>query len=296
MMILRSMLFAPGDSLKKMDKAVASPADAVIFDLEDAVAPEAKPGARAAVADCLNAHKERHGKSFWVRINPLDTAEALPDLAAIAAGAPDGIILPKCNGAEDIVLLGHYLDALEVQGGVPRGHVKIIPVATETARAFFTLGSYSLAGERLAGLTWGAEDIATAIQAATNKDETGALALTYQMARSFCLVGAHAAKVPALDTAYLDFRNPEALRAHAIARRREGFSGMLAIHPDQLPVINAAFSPSAEDIAHAERIIAAFAANPGKGTVGLDGKMIDIPHLKQARQVLALAERLKAAG
>jgi citrate lyase subunit beta/citryl-CoA lyase len=292
-MILRSMLFAPGDSRKKMDKAAASPADAVIFDLEDSVAPAAKPAARAAVAAYLKAHGDRSRQTLWVRINPLGTAEALPDLAAVVAGAPEGIILPKCNGAEDITLLGHYLDALEVQAGVAPGHVRIIPVATETARAFFTLGSYVQTGPRLAGLTWGAEDIATAIRAVTNTDETGALALTYQMARSFCLVGAHAAKVAALDTAYLDFRNIEALRAHAVARRREGFSGMLAIHPDQVPVINAAFSPSPEDIADAQRIVAAFAADPGKGAVGLDGKMIDLPHLRQARQLLALAQTLK---
>lgn len=293
-MILRSMLFAPGDSQKKMDKATSSAADAVIFDLEDAVAPEIKPAARIAVAAYLKSHPDRHRQSFWVRINPLDTDDALPDLAAIVGGAPEGIILPKCNGAEDIALLSHYLDALEVQAGVMRGHVKIVPVATETARSFFTLGSYNLTGPRLAGLTWGAEDIATAIQAATNKDETGALALTYQMARTFCLVGAHAAKVLALDTAYLDFRNPEALRAHAVQRRREGFSGMLAIHPDQIAIINEAFSPSAEDVAHAQRVLDAFAANPGKGAVGIDGKMYDIPHLKQAQQVLATAERLKA--
>ncbi len=291
MTALRSFLFIPGDSEKKLGKADETGADALILDLEDAVAPLSKPRARELVANFLmDRPRGRRASELWVRINPLDTDLALTDLAAIVAAAPDGLMLPKANGPADVLRLSYYLDALEGSGGVAAGSVRILPVATETAVAPFTLGDYAAAAlPRLHGLTWGAEDLSAAVGASTNVDPAGGWAFTYRMVRSLTLLAAHAAGVAAIETLYVDFRDDEGLRASCRAARAEGFTGRIAIHPAQVAGINESFLPSPEEIEHAHRVVAAFAAEPGAGTVGLDGKMIDIPHLKQANSVLAQA-------
>ena len=288
---LRSWLFIPGDSEKKLGKVDACGADAVILDLEDSVAAANKPAGRALVAAFVGERPRgaRPGQ-LWVRINPFDSGLTLDDLVAVVGAAPDGIMLPKCDGPNDIHRLSHYLDALEAQAGVAPGSIKIVPVATETAAAPFTLGAYAGAGlDRLLGLTWGAEDLSAALGASSNLDLAGGWALTYRLVRSLTLLGAKAAGIQAIDTLYVDFRDEAGLRESSRAARAEGFTGRLAIHPAQVAAINASFMPSPEEIAHAQRIVAAFAAAPGVGTVGLDGRMVDLPHLKQAESLLALA-------
>lgn len=287
--MVRSMLFVPGDSERKMAKGAGSPADALILDLEDSVAAERTAMARGLVHEYLTAHADRSARQLWVRINPLSTGQALADLAAVVSGRPDGIILPKPDSGADVAVLDHYLSALEVREGVPAGSVKIIPVATETAAAVFTLGSYAGCSPRLVGMTWGAEDLSAALGASTNRGPGGGYAFTYEMARSLCLAGAVAAEVQPLDTLYADFRDAAGLAADSRASRQTGFTGRLAIHPDQVSVINDAFTPDPAEIAHARRVVEAFAASPGIGVVGLDGMMLDMPHLKQARRVLAMA-------
>ena len=288
---IRSFLFIPADSEKKLGKVDASDADALIFDLEDSVSEANKPMARKLLAEFLAARpRSKRNAQFWVRVNPLDTGATLEDLATVVAFGPDGIMLPKCNGPQDVLQVSHYLDAFEQAGGIEAETIGILPVATETAISTFTLGEYAKAGlSRLAGLTWGAEDLSAALGASTNLDENGVWALTYWMVRAQCLLGANAAGVPAIDTLYVDFRDDEGLRKSSRASRAEGFTGRIAIHPAQVAGINDSYMPSAEEVDHARRIVAAFDANPGAGTVGLDGKMIDIPHLKQAQGVLAQA-------
>ncbi len=286
-MILRSMLFVPGDSERKLAKGQASGADALVLDLEDAVAAERTALARSMVCDFLRAHGDRSRLQLWVRINPISTPKALPDLAAIVAGAPDGILLPKVDSAADVILADHYLSALETRDGVEAGTIGIIAVATETPASMFALGGYTGCSPRLAGMTWGAEDLPAAVGASTNKDERGELDFTYRLARSLCLLGATAAGVQPIDTVFVNFKDPEGLRKESLAALRAGFTGKIAIHPDQIGVINEAFTPGAEDIAHAKRVVEAFAK--GVGTVALDGKMLDMPHLKQAQRILSMA-------
>jgi citrate lyase subunit beta / citryl-CoA lyase len=291
MKAIRSFLFVPGDSEKKLDRADGAGADALILDLEDSVSLENKPRARGLVLAFLSERPPAKRKfEIWVRINPLDTDLALLDLAVIVAAAPDGLVLPKANGPQDVLRLSHYLDALEVQGGVAAHSIKILPVATETPVSPFRLGDYAGAGlTRLLGLTWGAEDLSAALGASSNVDVSGQWALTYRMARSLMLLAARAAGVQAVDTLYVNFRDEDGLRVSSRASRAEGFTGRLAIHPAQVRAINESYIPSLEEIEHAHRVVAAFEAAPGAATVGLDGKMIDIPHLKQARGVLAQA-------
>jgi len=296
-MTQRSWLFSPGDSERKLARALASGADAVILDLEDSVAPAAKVAARAIVRDFLAQHpKAERGTQLWVRINSLDSGLALLDIAAIIGSVPDGVMLPKADGPPDVQKLSHYLDALEAASGLAAGTVKILPVATETASAPFHLGLYAEAGlSRLHGLTWGAEDLAAALGASTNLDETGAWSLTYRIVRSLTLLAAHAAGVQAIDTLYVDFHDEAGLSASCRAARAEGFTGRIAIHPGKVPIINAAFMPGEDEIAFARRVVAAFDAAPGTGTFGLDGKMLDIPHLKQARRILVAADNNKSS-
>ncbi|MFZ1889828.1 MAG: CoA ester lyase [Candidatus Binataceae bacterium] len=290
-MSLRSMLFVPGDSERKLGKVAGGPADALILDLEDSVAKDRLPLARGIVGEYLKTSRgNARAQQLWVRINPLSTADALPDLAAIVGGAPDGIVVPKTNSGADATLLGHYLTALETREGVAPGSVRILVVATETPAAMFTLGSFAGSTPRLFGMTWGAEDLPAAVGASTNLDDSGKLDFTYQLARSLCLLAATAAGVEPLDTVYTDFRDGAGLMKNAQAARRAGFTGKIAIHPDQVEIINQAFTPSADDIAHAKRVIAAFASGSGAGTVALDGKMLDMPHLKQAHRVLAISK------
>lgn len=283
----RSLLFAPGDSQRKMDKARASAADLVILDLEDAVAPAAKPAARAMVASVLG--EPDRPVSLWVRINPLATQDALSDLAAIVPARPDGILLPKAT-PDDALRLDHYLSALEVAAGLVSGSIRTMVVATETPAALFRIGGYA-GTRRLAALTWGAEDIATAIGATHNRDSAGGYDFTYQLARSLCLTGAAAAGVSAIETMHGDFRDPDGLERVAAEARRAGFTGMIAIHPDQAETINRAFAPSEAELARAARIVALFEASPKAGTLALDGEMLDRPHLVRAEGLLERAGR-----
>jgi len=260
-----------------MEKALGCGADALILDLEDAVAPAAKPEARRAVAAFVAAHPTA---SLWVRINPLDGPEADKDLQAVLGARPDGIVLPKAEGGASVTDLAQRL--------TQRGNAtaKILAIATETPAAMFQLGTYG-GVKRLAGLTWGAEDLPAAIGAATSREEDGRYTAPYELARSLCLFGAAAAGVAPIETVFPAFRDLDGLAAYAARARRDGFTGMMAIHPDQVPVINAAFTPSEAEVAHARAVVAAFAANPGAGALSLDGRMIDRPHLVQAQRVLA---------
>ena len=295
-MSLRSLLFVPGDSERKLAKAQTSQADALILDLEDAVAPENIDRARAMVREYLQARrasKTGSHQQLWVRINPIQTPKALADLAAIMPGGPDGIMLPKSDSATETITLAHYLSALEAREGLAPESTRILPVATETPRAMFALGSYHGASSRLFGLTWGAEDLSTAIGASTNRLLDGEYEFTYKLARSLCLLAASAAGIAAIDTLWSNFKDPEGLLADSKAARRAGFSGRIAIHPDQVDIINQAFTPDANETAFAQRVVDAFAGSGGAGTLQLDGKMLDRPHLTQAQKLLELAARIK---
>ena len=290
MTTLRSLLFVPGDSEKKLAKSISTSADALILDLEDSVSHDRTAIARSMVSEFLKAHSNR-AQQLWVRINPLQTPLALHDLVAVMAGKPDGIMLPKPLNAKDAQQLDHCLSALEVREGLELGSTRIIPVATEVAGALFDLQSYAGATPRLQGLTWGAEDLATALGATSNRNEQGDFTFTYQLARSLCLLASAHAEVQAIDTLSVDFKDMKALAADVQNARREGFSGKLAIHPDQVEVINQGFTPSANDLSHAQRIVDAFAQAQGAGAVQLDGKMVDKPHLTQALRLLQLSRK-----
>lgn len=287
-MRLRSLLFVPGDSDKKFAKARECGADVLILDLEDSVAPSMKDTAREMVQGWLDQAGEVE-PALFVRINPLDTGLTLADLSAVVRPGLAGILVPKANGAHDIERIGHYLDALEQRSGIAQGTVKIAVVSTETPAAMFALGSYQQAGERLVGLTWGAEDLGAAIGITDNKEPDGSWTFPYQVARAQCLFAAAAAGVAPLDTLYANFKDPEGLEADCRRARRDGFTGRVAIHPAQVETINRCFSPSEEEVAFARRVVDAFAANPDAGTLGIDGKMVDIPHLVAARKTLAAA-------
>jgi citrate lyase subunit beta/citryl-CoA lyase len=286
---MRSWLFAPGDSERKMEKATGGTADIVILDLEDAVAEGEKPKARSMVAAFLTANA-KHRERLWIRINPIQGPHGLADLVAVVGSRPGGIMLPKSRGRMDAELLDHYLTALEAACGTDRGTTKVIVLVTETAEALFTTGSYAGA-PRVAAMTWGAEDLADALGASENRNADGSYGFTYQLARSLCLVGAAAAGVPAIETIQGDFRDEAGLRKRAAEVRRAGFSGMLAIHPAQVDIINEAFTPSAEELASAQQIVDLFAAHPGVGAIGHKGAMLDRPHLARAQALLALARR-----
>ena len=311
-MRLRSLLFVPGDRPERFAKAAASGADALILDLEDSVVPDRKAAAREAVAAYLRSSPAREGGAreardggvspyraatplyhspttsgppplagedfrlaIFVRVNPLDSAFIDDDLATFVDVRPDGLVLPKAEGAADI----HRL--------VERLALPILPVATETPAAVFQLGTYASVATHLAGLTWGAEDLPAAMGASSAREADGGYTAPYQLARSLTLFGAHAAGVPAIETVYPDFRDLDGLADYAARGRRDGFTGMMAIHPTQVPVINAAFTPSPEELAHAQAVVDLFAAHPGAGALQLDGKMVDAPHLKAARRLLA---------
>jgi citrate lyase subunit beta/citryl-CoA lyase len=288
-MTARSLLFVPGDSDKKLAKSDSFAADILIFDLEDSVAPEQKAAARRRVAEFLAARPERPRSQLWVRINPIDGPDALADLSTVVASRPDGIVQPKTRSADDVLRLGDALDDLERRHGLPPRAIRILPIATETPESIFTLGSYGRCGPRLYGLTWGAEDLAASVGASANKRPDGGWTQPFQLARALCLFGASAAGVPAIDTLHGDIRDTAGLRGSCVEARRDGFGGKLAIHPDQVAVINECFTPSAAEIAHASRVVSLFAANPGVAALALDGRMLDIPHLRQAEKVLASA-------
>lgn len=291
---MRSLLFVPGDSPKMMQKAVGAGADMVLFDLEDSVAADGKVAARATVRDFLKDAKRASPRPhFYVRVNALDTGFLDGDLEAVLDGAPDGVILPKCNGAEDLILLDAKLSAREALAGIDDCATRVIVLATETASAIFGLGSYRGASTRLEGMAWAGEDLSVAVNAETNRLPGGAYAEPYRVARALCLFGAVAAEVAAIDAVFTNYRDLDGLRAEAMEARRDGFSAKLAIHPAQVPVINAVFTPTPEAVARAKAIIAAFSEKPGIGVVGFEGEMLDRPHLVRAERLLA---RARAAG
>lgn len=291
-MSARSWLFVPGDSDRKLAKIGDCGADVVILDLEDSVAPEQKPAARGRVFEYLRAHAAQSGPQLWVRINPLDSALAEDDLAAVTPAGPAGIVQPKTRSPEDAVALGHRLDELEHGHGLRPNSIRILPIATETPAALFAMGGYAQVGPRLAGLTWGAEDLSTVMGATATRERDGTWTSPFEFVRSLCLFGAGAAGVAAIDTLHANFRDRDGLKASCERARRDGFTGKLAIHPDQVPAINEGFAPTADELAQARRIVELFGAHPGAAALSLDGRMVDIPHLRLAEKTLARAAAL----
>jgi citrate lyase subunit beta/citryl-CoA lyase len=289
---MRSMLFVPADSDKKLAKGLASSADCLFLDLEDAVVSEAKPKARGMVLDYLLAAKKQHVKpQLYVRINGLETGLIDADLEAVMQGAPDGIVLPKCANGAALQHLGAKLAVREAECGLPDGSTRIIALITETAASLFNMGTYGGASQRLAGLTWGAEDLSACLGAETNRSADGAYAAPYVLARSLTLLAARAAEARAIDAIYPNFRDLAGFRLECEAARRDGFDGKMAIHPDQIETINEAFTPSDEAIVRARAIVAAFATDPEAGVISLDGEMLDQPHLARARRLLKRVPR-----
>lgn len=283
-MKIRSMLFVPGDSQRKFDRASSGEADALILDLEDSVAPDQKRAARDITRAMLQS---RGSQRVFVRINAFDTGLALDDLAAVMPLAPDGIVLPKCETGEQLRRLDHYLDAFETATGLVRGTTRILPIATETAASLFGLHGFKDVTPRLWGMMWGAEDLASSLGAYANRDDAGHLE-PFRLARNLCLAAAAAAGVVPVDTVYVDIDNLDGLRDETLAARRDGFGAKAVIHPKHVAVVNEAMSPAATDIAWAEGVVAAFEANPGAGVVKIDGRMVDKPHLVKAQRILAL--------
>jgi citrate lyase subunit beta/citryl-CoA lyase len=284
--MLRSFLFVPADSERKLAKAPSIDADAIILDLEDAVIPERKEAARRNVAEYLQQRKSSDRQSTWVRINALDTKTASRDLDVVVPAAPDGLMLPKASSAQQVQALARMLDELEAETGQTVGRIGIIPLITETAAAVFQLGSYTPDIPRLCALTWGAEDLSVIIGATRTRDEKCHWLPVFQQVQSMVLLAAGAARVPAIETIYSQFTDGEGLQQIAEQARQQGFTGMLAIHPDQVPIINAVFAPNAGEIAYARRVAQKFASADGAGVIELDGKMLDEPHLRQAKLVL----------
>ena len=285
---MRSFLFVPADGESKLDKAVASGADAVIVDLEDSIAPERKETARTMALDFLKrAGASKQRPRLLVRINGLDTGMTDADLDAVVAGWPDAVVFPKAEGGASVVHLDAKLTACEAIAGVPEGQIKILAQAVESAAGLFAAGTFHNASARLIGLTWGPEDLSAELGAEANRDAQGDLTEPYRLARSVCLYAAAAAKLPAIETVYVDFRNSEGLRRDTEVARRDGFSGRLAIHPAQVAVINDVFTPTPAQVEKAKAVVAAFAAQPGSGAIGIDGKMYDRPHLARAQALLA---------
>jgi citrate lyase subunit beta/citryl-CoA lyase len=291
---MRSFLFIPGDSRKKLDKGMSSGADALLLDLEDSIAPTNKIEARATTLAFLReVVPAKPRPRIYVRVNGLATGLIDDDLDAIIPGRPDGVLFPKAEGGRAVIHCDAKITAREAIHGLPDDALDIIAIATETAAALFLAGTYAGASKRLKGLTWGAEDLSVELGAEANRDRDGNFLAPYQLARSLCLAGAAAAQVQAIDTVYVDFRNEAGLRRECEEARRDGFTGKMAIHPAQVAAINEVFTPPPEAIKRAEAVIAAFAASPDAGTVGIGGVMYDRPHLERARQLLA---RAKANG
>lgn len=282
---MRSFLFVPADSERKLARGAQSGADALILDLEDSVVPANRPMARRLARGFLDGTTAA-GYRRWVRVNPLAGGDALDDLAAVAPGRPDGILLPKCV-PEDLRTLDHYLAAFETAAGAPVGGTRVIAIATETPAAMFAIGNYAGVSPRLCGITWGAEDLAACI-GGYNRRADGVYGDVYRLARALCLVAAAAAGVAAIDTIYTDFRDEAGLAAECAAAKRAGFTAKMAIHPAQIATINGTFSASEDELAWARRVVALFAENPEAGTIALDGRMVDRPHLTLARRLLGL--------
>lgn len=290
---MRSLLFVPGDSPKKQQKGLESGADALILDLEDSVALDAKQQAREITLAFLKATRALARRPrLIVRVNALSTGLTDADLDAAMQGGADAIMLPKSEGGVDASHLAAKIAVREAEYDLPDGATKIIPIATETGKGVFGLGTYAGATHRLAALTWGAEDLSVDLGAETNRLEDGSYADPYRLARSLTLFGAAAAQVDAIDTVFTNFRDAEGFRAECLAARRDGFAGKMAIHPAQVAPINEIFAPAPEALARADAIIALFAANPGMGVIGLDGEMLDRPHLVRAQRLKARADKL----
>ncbi len=282
--MIRSLLFVPGDSARKFDKALACSADALILDLEDSIIMANKEAARASVLQMLQ--QPRGGKKLFVRINALASGILLRDLQAVMPGHPDGIMLPKCGGPQDVIHLGHYLDAFETAAGTDAGSTWILPIVTETPQAVLNLKGYESCGPRLWGLLWGAEDLSSAIGASANRGAEGQYRSPFRLARDLCLLAATAANVVAVDTVYTDFRDTDGLTQETTQGRIDGFMAKAAIHPAQCDAINAAFKPGPQELAWAEAVLQALRDAPSAGVASLDGKMIDRPHELQARRIL----------
>jgi citrate lyase subunit beta/citryl-CoA lyase len=288
---MRSLLFVPADSDRKLEKSFSSGADALLIDLEDSVALSQKPQARGRAAAFLRAHVATAERPrLIVRVNSLTSGLIDDDLEAIVGARPDAILLPKAEGAASVVHVDAKLITREAINGVDEGHIKIIAIATETAASLFLAGTYRGASPRLIGLTWGAEDLSAELGAESNRDAAGKFLDPYRLARTLCLAGASAAQVQPIDTVYVDFRNDAGLKRECEEARREGFTGKMAIHPAQVAIINGVFTPSAEAVARAKAVIAAFADQPDAGVIGIDGVMYDRPHLARAQQLLARAK------
>jgi citrate lyase subunit beta/citryl-CoA lyase len=288
---MRSLLFVPGDSPKKLEKSLGAGADALVLDLEDSVAAGAKSAARASVRDFLrDARRNAPRPRLYVRVNGFATGLTDADLDEVLKGAPDGVMLPKCEGGADAVRLDAKLAAREAVAGLADNSVRVLALATETPAAIFGLGSYRGASARLEGLCWAGEDLSAAVNAETNRLPDGAYAEPYRIARVLCLFAAASAELLAIDTVHINYRDLDGLRAESMAARRDGFDAKLAIHPDQVPVINAVFTPTPEALARARAIVAAFAQAPGAGVVGYEGEMLDRPHLVRAERLLAQAK------
>lgn len=295
---MRSLLFVPGDSERKIEKALGSGADVIIYDLEDSVAADAKQAARETVRaslDRMTPELRISAPKLYVRVNALDTGLTPDDLSAVIPGRPDGIMQPKTGSVADVHAVSNMLDNLEKAESLTPGATRIIAIATETARSLFHMGSYVDAGPRLAGMAWGAEDLSADLGASANRDEHGVYTGAYQLARTLCLLGAVAAQVNPIDTVYVNFRDEEGLRREAEACAREGFTAKMAIHPAQVPTINDVFTPSAETLGRARAIIEAFAEAGDAGVIGLDGEMLDRPHLTRAEKLLARAEKYQVS-
>jgi len=289
---MRSLLFVPADSDAKLAKAPASGADALLIDLEDSISDANKAKARSMAADFLRQHAASPARpALIVRVNPLSSDLIDADLDAVVAARPDAILLPKAEGGRSVIHLDAKLSAREAMHGLPDGHIKVIAIATETAASLFAAGTYRDASARLIGLTWGAEDLSADLGAEANRDAQGGFLDPYRLARTLCLAGAAAAEVPAIDTVHVDFRDTDGLRREAEEARRDGFTGKMAIHPAQVPVINEVFTPSPEAVAKARAIVDAFAGAPEAGVVAIDGAMVDRPHLIRAQRILGRIER-----
>lgn len=285
---MRSLLFVPADGGTKLDKAMASGADGVIVDLEDSIMPERKESARKQALDFLKANAGRKDRPrLLVRINGPDTGMTDADLDAIVPGKPDAILFPKAEGGATVTHVDAKLTAREAVAGLPEGSIKILAQTVESAMGLFTAGTYKNSSARLIGMTWGPEDLSAELGAEANREADGSLTEPYRLARSFCLFGAAAAKVPAIETIHVNFRDAEVLRRDTELARRDGFTGRLAIHPAQVAIINAVFTPSPDQIEKAKAVVAAFAAKPGTGAVAIDGRMYDRPHLARAEALLA---------
>lgn len=291
--LMRSLLFVPGDSEKKLEKGFASEADVVIVDLEDSVAPSNKESARRIAAEFLAARPKMQKPAVYVRVNDLTTGLTDADLAALVPVRPAGIMLPKSTSGADVERLSVKLRVQEAEQELPDGGISVIAIATETAASLFTGATYAGASQRLAGLTWGAEDLSAAIGARAARDADGRYTDVFRLARAVTLLAASAAEVAAIDSVYPDFRDLAGLEAECIEAERDGFTAKMAIHPAQVPVINAAFTPTPEAVEHSAAVVAAFEAAGNPGVVGIGGKMYDRPHLRLAERLLA---RARAAG